>query len=123
MEDLKAQIIDDIYTKIPNKDDKPIKIDENSNKIPSKDDIVIPSSYGKSTRRGRSAVVEVASPEPQSGVAAAGAAATAVGLHNGLVRVQLEESGEILEVEAKYLEEVSHTKPYFHQLVVTQYFL
>ena len=118
MEDLKAQIIDDIYTKIPNKDDKPIKIDENSNKIPSKDDIVIPSSYGKSTRRGRSAVVEVASPEPQSGVAAAGAAAgaaaTAVGLHNGLVRVQLEESGEILEVESKYLEEVSHTKPYFH---------
>jgi hypothetical protein len=61
-----------------------------------KDDIVIKSSYG--SKRSRGGRVEVASPEPKRG---------AVGRADGLVRVQLEESGEVLEVEAKYLEEVS----------------
>jgi hypothetical protein len=62
---------------------------------PANDDINIKSSYG-----GRRRVV-VASPEPTRGLQAAGWPVS------GMVRVQMEESGEILDVESKYLEEVS----------------
>ncbi len=64
---------------------------------PGNDDINIKSSYG-GRRRGERVVV--ASPEPTRGQAAGWPV-------SGMVRVQMEESGEILDVESKYLEEVS----------------
>jgi hypothetical protein len=65
---------------------------------PGNDDINIKSNYG-GRRRGERVVV--ASPEPTRGLQAAGWPVS------GMVRVQVEESGEILDVESKYLEEVS----------------
>ncbi len=64
---------------------------------PGNDDINIKSNYG-GRRRGERVVV--ASPEPTRGQAAGWPV-------SGMVRVQMEESGEILDVESKYLEEVS----------------
>jgi hypothetical protein len=64
---------------------------------PGNDDINIKSSYG-GRRRGERVVV--VSPEPTRGQDAGWPL-------SGMVRVQMEESGEILDVESKYLEEVS----------------
>jgi hypothetical protein len=74
-----------------------LKASQLTSLAPGNDDINIKSSYG-GRRRGERVVV--ASPEPRRGQAAGWPI-------SGMVRVQMEESGEILDVESKYLEEVS----------------
>jgi hypothetical protein len=74
-----------------------LKVAQLTGLTPGNDDINIKSNYG-GRRRGERVVV--ASPEPSRGQAAGWPV-------SGMVRVQMEESGEILDVESKYLEEVS----------------
>jgi hypothetical protein len=74
-----------------------LKLAQLTSLAPGNDDINIKSNYG-GRRRGERVVV--ASPEPTRGQAAGWPV-------SGMVRVQMEESGEILDVESKYLEEVS----------------